>query len=164
VKHGRRSLVLVVLLPMLLALGILGVIFSSSRIHSSSNALRPCTTVPTWNTSERATLVATQRSHPATMDGSTRTITQSPYAYESLSRDIKGPGFYNFDFGPVPRTFRFGTNPISAGFNSPPDFSGSLVLAAQPPPRVVLLGAVRYFRVAFHVAGASCAGLRLWMS
>ena len=160
--QGRRSLVLTMLVVVVVTAGIVwGAEVKSSSPQST--ALRPCTTASTWNSSEKANLIAVQKSHPATEDGPTRTITQSPYAYESLPTDLRGSGMYRFNFGPIPRDFRFGTDPISTGFNYPPEFSG-VITPGRPGARVVQIGGVRYFQVSFQISGASCSGLRLWMS
>ncbi len=55
--------------------------------------------------------------------------THGNWAYESIPIDVVGNGTYFFDFGPVPQSFNYPSNPKGMAFDWPPDSHFSVVPA-----------------------------------
>ncbi len=90
--------------------------------------------------------------------------THGNWAYESVPIDITGNGTYLFDFGPVPASFDYPSNPRGIAFDWPSDSHFSM-LPAGTPTRTVTLRGKRYFQVGFTVSGFSSPyrGYRAWI-
>ena len=89
--------------------------------------------------------------------------THENWAYESIPIDINGTGTYLFDFGPVPASFGYPSDPRGLAFDWPPaHFS---MLPAGTPTCTVTLRGKRYFQVGFTVSGFSSpyGGSRAWI-
>ena len=89
--------------------------------------------------------------------------THGNWAYESLPIDVVGNGTYFFDFGPVPASFNYPSNPRGIAFDWPPArFS---VVPANTQARTVTLRGKRYFQIGFTVSGFSSLyrGYRAWI-
>ena len=90
--------------------------------------------------------------------------THGNWAYESIPIDITGNGTYLFDFGPVPASFDYPSNPRGIAFDWPSDSHFSVV-PANTATRTVTLRGKRYFQVGFTVSGFSSpySGYRAWI-
>jgi hypothetical protein len=120
-----------------------------------------CTSDATWN-SQGSTLIAGERSHPAANDGPTGTLTQTPFAYESLPQDVTAAdGTYTFDFGPLSASFNWPTDPFGVGYYWPPDWLADVSPAG--PPSIVTLRGQRFFQEELSVSGPTCSGLAIWI-
>ena len=71
------------------------------------------------------------------------------WAYESMPIDITGNGTYLFDFGPVPASFDYPSNPKGIAFEWPPDghFSEVPTTGRVPLPWVAKVSATRFLRI-----------------
>ncbi len=89
--------------------------------------------------------------------------THGNWAYESVPIDITGNGTYLCDFGPVPASFDYPSNPEDIAFDWPPaHFSMGPV---GTPTRTVTLRGTRYFQVGFTVFRflSPYGGYRAWI-
>ena len=90
--------------------------------------------------------------------------THGNWAYESIPIDITGNSTYVFDFGPIPVSFDYPSNPRGIAFDWPPDTRFSVV-GANKPTRTVTLRGKRYFQVGmtvFHLS-SPYSGYRAWI-
>ena len=85
------------------------------------------------------------------------------WAYESIPIDVKGNGRYFFDFGPVPASFDYPSNPSGIAFDWPSDSRFSVVGATAP--HYVALRGKRYVQMGFSVSHFSSPyrGYRAWI-
>jgi hypothetical protein len=85
------------------------------------------------------------------------------WAYESEPVDITGNGTYFLDFGPVPPSFNYPSNPTGISFDWPSDSHFSEVPTTRP--RTVTLGGKRYLQIGFSVFQLSSPyrGYRAWI-
>ena len=85
------------------------------------------------------------------------------WAYESIPIDVKGNGRYFFDFGPVPASFDYPSNPSGIAFDWPSDPRFSVVGATAP--HYVALRGKRYVQMGFSVSHFSSPyrGYRAWI-
>ena len=85
------------------------------------------------------------------------------WAYESIPIDVKGNGRYFFDFGPVPASFDYPSNPSGISFDWPSDSRFSVVGATAP--HYVALRGKRYVQMGFSVSHFSrpYRGYRAWI-
>ena len=90
--------------------------------------------------------------------------THGNWAYESIPIDVVGNGTYFFDFGPVPQSFNYPSNPKGMAFDWPPDSHFSVV-PANTRARIVTLRGKRYFQIGFTMSGFSSPyrGYRAWI-
>ena len=86
------------------------------------------------------------------------------WAYESVPIDITGNGTHLFDFGPVPASFDYPSNPNALAFDWPSDGHFSVVPANSVMHTVSLRGK-RYFQIGFSIFHFSSPyrGYRAWM-
>ena len=86
------------------------------------------------------------------------------WAYESIPIDITGNGTHLFDFGPVPASFDYPSNPKGLAFDWPSDGHFSVVPANSVMHTVTLRGK-RYFQIGFSIFHFSSPyrGYRAWM-
>jgi len=90
-------------------------------------------------------------------------VTGRHWAYESIPIDVKGNGTYVFDFGPVPASFDYPSNPSGIAFEWPPDGRFSEVSTTRP--RTVTVRGKRYLQIGFSVFHLSSPyrGYRAWI-
>ena len=85
------------------------------------------------------------------------------WAYESVPTDITRNGTYLLDFGPVPASFDYPSNPRGIVFDWPSDTRFSVVGATAP--HYVALRGKRYVQMGFSVFHFSSpsSGYRAWI-
>ena len=88
--------------------------------------------------------------------------THGNWAYESLPLDIAGNGTYLFDFGPVPASFDYPSDPGGIAFDWPP--AAPQHVASRDANVYRDPAGKRYFQVGFTVSGFSSpySGYRAW--
>ena len=119
---------------------------------------------PTGTPRGTATTSIASSAHWAAEGAQVARDTGHNWAYESIPVDITGNGTYLFDFGPVPASFDYPSNPKGIAFDWPPDGHFSVV-GANTAPRTVALRGKRYFQVGVTVFQFSSpyTGYRAWI-
>lgn len=136
----------------------------------------PCSTTQDWSSTKGERLRADKKAaYQARPEYAGPGSNSGDYAYPSQPVDIKGPGTYAFDFGPLdPDRFVNFPPPVSdvqppgppIALHFPPDYSASFRPTFDPKPSIVIKNGARYLRQMIVVSGdvRPCNQLILWLS